>query len=194
MKISIKWFTALFLFLGFTLSQTSKAQLSPVSFGVKAGLGLGKLSQEGIDSDFKLNYLAGISTDIGVGPLGVLADVIYGLRRYDAGSGGTYGMNRIEIPVQARFSMGLVRLQGGLYWAKVLGDLSSTDAAGTETTATLTQAALNSTDTGIVLGLGAKLPFVTLEARYMFGLSNISSAVATTTKTQSFDLVAGFWF
>jgi hypothetical protein len=184
----------LIIITALVISNSARAGLSPISFGVKGGLGLGKLSQEGISSDFKLNYLIGAGVDVGVGPVGALVDVLYAKRMYDGGSNTSISMNRLEIPVQGRFSMGLLRVQGGVFWAKTLGDMTFTDANGTDTS--LAPAAANSgtTDLGLVLGLGATLPMLSLEARYLFGTKNLSTATGVSTKTSSFEVLAGFWF
>jgi hypothetical protein len=190
-----KPFFQLLVFLGFSCfaSTESFGNLSPLSFGAKAGLGLGKLSVENISSDFKTNYLLGVGTDIGLGPVGVLADVLYAQRNFDAGNQVSWGIKRLEIPVQARMSMGLVRAQAGLYWAKVLGDIKQTSAAGVESSVTQANAGIDGTDTGLIIGVGAKFAVVSVEARYLFGLKNISSTTGTS-RTSSFDLVLGVWF
>jgi hypothetical protein len=82
-------------------------------------------------------------------------------------------------------STGLLRIEGGLYYAKTLGDVPS---------------GLSSSDLGLVGGLGFEIPLGIisglLELRYSYGMKNLRSAPSgeESLKFQALDLIAGVYF
>jgi len=183
-----------------------------VSVGIKGGINLNSISQTNSAGASVSNYAeqgmgyeGGLGVDIGMGPIGVLVDVLYAHRSVGFGSGATLlngaevSFNSLLVPVQARFSIiPMLSLTGGLYYSMVLGDGTLTTASGAESTIEFADSAKS--DFGAVAGVGVSLPLgvttLTLEARYLYGLKNTADAPTgdEASKNRAIEVLAGFTF
>jgi hypothetical protein len=184
-----------------------------VSFGVKGGINLSSVAQTNSAgtsvSSYTtqgMGYEGGLGVDIGLGPIGVLVDVLYAHRSVGFGSGAIAALNGSDlsfnsllVPVQARFSIiPMLSLTGGLYYSMIMGDGTLTSSSGTETTLTFADSAKK--DFGLVGGVGVSLPLgvttLTLEARYLYGLKNTADAPTgdESSKYRAIDVLAGVTF
>ncbi len=193
-------FIALLGAASMSVSQQATAA-GPIAWGIKAGLGYGNMSATdttgtAVDSAYKLGFLAGGGMEIGVGPVGVGIDALYAMRSIDAAGVATTKMNRLEIPVIARFSTGMVAFSAGGYWAMNIGTPQVT--VGTAAAVDATNVA--SSDFGLIAGVGIGIPALlagfTLDLRYNFGLAELTDVPtgSESSKFRSFDLVAGVTF
>jgi hypothetical protein len=179
----------------------ARAGLSPLSFGAKVGYGLAsnlETSSGGLDLTthrYNSGYLFGGSVDVGLGPVGVSADLLWAKRTLTVVPATDVSMNRVEVPVLVHLSTGLLQVQGGLYYALSMGDVS---VGGTSQS--YSAASLSSSDMGLVGGLGFSIPLGLVsglfELRYSYGLKNLRSAPVgeEALKFQALDLIAGVYF
>jgi hypothetical protein len=185
----------------FCFGLTAQAGISPLSFGAKLGYGLAsnsETSSSGVDLTthrYNAGMLFGGSVDVGLGPVGVSADLLWAKRTLTQIPASDVVMNRIEVPVLVHLSTGFLRLEGGLYYAMSMGEVS---VGGTSQS--YTAAGLSSSDMGLMGGLGFSIPLGLvsglLELRYSYGLKNLRSAPTAdeSFKFQALDLVAGVYF
>lgn len=197
---------------GIFATGTAQAQ-ELASFGVKLGLGFNSQSANTTSgssvnnySSSSMGFLFGPSADIGLGPVGVLVDVLWARRgvSYDTGSGTlndtSVKLNNLYIPVQARFSvLPLLRLTAGGFWSLALGGGTQYDSQGNKIRS-IVLADSQKMDFGLVGGLGVSVPLavvsLTLEARYNFGLKNqaVDPVGDQSINNRSFDILAGVTF
>ena len=184
-----------------------------VSFGLKGGINLNTIAATNAAGNSVssyttqgMGYEGGLGVDIGLGPIGVLVDVLYAHRSVGFGSGAIalvtgsdLSYNSLLVPVQARFSIiPMLSLTGGGFYSMVLGDGTLTSAAGTDTTFVFADSAKS--DFGLVGGLSISLPLgvttLTLEARYLYGLKNTEDAPTgdESSKSRAIDVLAGVTF
>jgi|GEM_PF-1454678 len=173
----------------------ASAGLNPISYGFKAGITSTGTNQAGTSSG--LGYMAGIGLDIGAGPLGVMADIYYAKRKI-SDVDGDLSLTQIFVPVQARYSLiPMLQVTGGGYYASGIGDVTFSDASNS-VSQSYADAGLRRTDYGLTAGLGFSLPIgvgsLVLEARYNWGLADISGIEGTTINTRSVDFVAGILY
>jgi hypothetical protein len=184
-----------------------------MSLGVKGGINLSSVAATNSAgnsvssySTQGMGYEGGLGVDIGLGPIGVLVDVLYTKRTVGFGTGtipaltgSDLSFNSLLVPVQARFAIiPLLSLTGGLYYSMILGDGTLTTSSGTESTVTFSDNAKS--DFGLVGGVGVSLPLgvttLTLEARYLYGLKNTADAPTgdESSKHRVIDVLAGVTF
>jgi|GEM_PF-1691516 len=195
----------------FTVMSTSLAH-ALVDISAKGGLSLSSqaASNSGGTSinDYSsagIGYLGGLGVDIGLGPVGVLVDVLYARRSYEFGAGSLLNNSSIKVsslhlPVQARFSIiPMLSLTAGVYYAMVLGDGGRYNSSG-DKVGTVAFSGAAASDFGLVGGVGVALPLavttLSLEARYNYGLKNTSDSPVgdASTKNRSIDLLVGVTF
>lgn len=113
--------------------------------------------------------------------------------------------NAIEVPLLVRvhfaryFSLGL-----GGYAAFGMGNVKSTDSAGTTTQETYSEAGLKKTDYGLLGSAGIHIPMTvglafTLDGRYALGLADVNAGTTVTDpvvkqKYRDIQMLAGFQF
>lgn len=160
-----------------------------VDLSVKGGINLNTFAINDADGNSAfgessgIGYMGGIGLDTGVGPIGVVADVLYTQRGYKSVAGGnTETATSIHIPVQARFSIiPLLSLTAGAFFAKTLEDGGKDDLGLVG---------------GVALGLPLAVTTLTLEARYNYGTKNLigANALNLEVKNRSIDILAGITF
>jgi hypothetical protein len=186
-----------------------------VSFAVKGGASLSTaaIKDSGGDSidglSYGMGYMGGVGLDVGMGPIGIMADFLYAKRtikfELDTPIGtieGSQAITQLFIPVQAKFSIiPMLFVSGGGYYSMGLGEIKTFDKDGDETSSeSYKDAGTSSSDYGLVAGLGVALPLMattlTLEARYNYGLSNMDSDPSGDAGTfgRSIDILAGVTF
>ncbi|MEO5667037.1 MAG: outer membrane beta-barrel protein [Bdellovibrionota bacterium] len=185
-----------------------------VGFSLKAGTNLNSFSGSNSSgnsianySNVGMGYMGGLGVDIGVGPIGVLVDVLYAARAYKFGIGAdvslinhTLKLPSIYIPIQARFSIiPLLSLTGGVYYSMLLSDSGNVyDSSGTKTGTVDMSGHKN--DFGAVAGLGVNLPLgvttLSLEARYNYGFTNLAANPTgdESMKNRAIDVLVGMTF
>lgn len=205
-KIRALLFTAL-------LSANASHALELVTFGVKAGLGavnhsMTNVNYSALGTKIGLSYLGGGSIDVGVGPFGGMADILFASRGYKISyTDPTYGivnvgqrMNSLMIPVQARFSTGLIQFSAGGYWSLGLGNVStSTTVAATgqavsNVSSSYALQGLNRSNLGLTIGAGVSIVMFSVEIRYNHGITDMTVSPLTFEKSRSVDLLAGMTF
>jgi hypothetical protein len=185
--------------------------LAQVSFGLKAGMGANLDSIEGTDSLPGLGYLVGGSVDVGVGPIGVVADVLFAQRvaKYGADEDNFVSetTKNIYVPVQAKFTlMPLVAVTGGMYYAQGFGNVSAKSVQlGSVLGATTGDFAYDHANIqrskvgyGLVAGVAGNLPLgvttLTADLRINYGLKNLSTESGESHKEFGVDLLVGVQF
>jgi hypothetical protein len=178
-------FFALFMAGALLSSGSAQALLNFMNVGVKGGLGLYSQSGGSLTAvSMKPGFIFGPSFQlIGIGPIGVDIDVLYARRALEI-SGLGQSMNYLHMPAVAKLSLGFFNIQGGMFYAQGLGDFAQHNmVAG---------------DFGLVFGGGLSLPLgllsLTFDARYNWGLSNVSDVSGANVKSKSIDLMAGVVF
>ena len=209
-------------------TQAHALALGLVSFGMKAGpssFSYGYDSYAGTSSGiymssnsegYSVGYTAGPAVDVGVGPISILADLLYSYRKSSLNltlisgttTSGTWNIKRhiLTLPVQAKWSvLGPLAVTGGAYWSYALkNDVSfSGFSPGSfiyegldvplPSSSTHSNSWENNNDFGFVVGAQFSFMMFSIEGRYMQGLRNIMNASADN-KAKSFEFLAGYWF
>ena len=173
------------------------ARADLVSYGVKAGLGIYAPTLSGSTTSAGNGMIFGGGVDVGLGPISVLADLLYAQRTVSLPLDTSQTLNFLQLPVQAELSLGLMHFSGGLYYALGLGSVSNS-VLGTASSKTYAEVGLNRSDMGGVIGVGVGIPAglfsVSLDLRYNMGFTNLSTVAGVSYKTRSFDVLAGVMF
>jgi hypothetical protein len=174
-----------------------------MNFGFKGGLGYSVYAAKSnigtsLDTAYKMGYLVGPGLDLGVGPISIEGDLLYAHRSYGYDVGNTQvSVSRIEVPVAAKFSFGLLNVQGGLYYAMGLGKIATKIAGVSQPSEGFGTAGYERSDFGMLGGLGVTIPAglvsVGLDLRYMFGLTDQNTSPGSA-RHRSFDILASVWF
>lgn len=186
------------LCLGAMLSAPAHAL---VGFGIKGGVNLNNASYSvggtAVDNSFKsgMGFMGGLGIEAGMGPIGLLVDVLYAQRKYVFGSAfgssadGYITAPSIYIPVQAKFSlMPMFAFTAGGYYSLAIGKSKTYSAAGNELTSED-----GDPDFGAVAGISLNLAMLSIEARYNLGLKN-QDTDPDSLKLNSIDLLIGYMF
>lgn len=186
MKNSIKILT---LSLALSSAASNAVPFMP-EFGVKGGVGITNMSVSGTSTDYSssFGYMLGGAGAVNLGLVGLDLDILYARRSWDAGASAVHS-NQLYIPLQLDYGVGPALLTAGGYYSTILGNVTVAGASMTPAAAYL-----NSSDMGIVLGVGAKLFGFSAELRYNWGLKNLSTVTGTTAKARHIDLLVGYWF
>jgi len=178
-----------------------------LGFGLKGGMGLSKLSYQlngnsiATNTSFQTGFLLGGSATFDVGPVGVMADILWARRGFDSLDGTQQARgNYLHIPVQAKLSIiPMLFVSGGMYYSRALGDtLSLSDSNGNALgNTTYAGAALSKNDFGLVAGLGVSVPAgvtsITAEIRFNFGLSDLNTGL-NSSRANHLDFLVGATF
>jgi hypothetical protein len=179
-------------------------------FGVKAGYGVSVPSIEvlgvavpGLTS--KGGFLAGLTYEIGMGPLSVFVDALYA-QRILGFTGASQTFNYLELPVMANLTLGFLRINGGAYYAMSLGKIKTCLGATCQSheynVSFLefgdSDVTYKKGDYGVVAGIGLTVPTpgisVSMDLRYRMGFQDISNVAGVSTKWKGFDVIAGVVF
>lgn len=191
---SISYLSALTL----TLLTAPALAAGPVNVGLKVGTPYSKIKTDYTTSEYELGtYSIGAALDFNVGSLGFNIDFMYSLHKMGYAPDTTVVATEFKIPAVLYYDFSPIRILGGMYYTKGLGDPELETIIGTFPT-TYANLGLKDVDYGLVGGLGAVIPAgaakLTLEARYSHGLADINEFSATKSTTQSFEFLLGFFF
>lgn len=179
------------LTLSFALSSTASFAVPFMpEFGVKGGMGISDVSISGAATDYSssFGYLLGGAASMNLGLVGLDLDVLYARRSWDAGASAVH-TNQLYVPLQLDYGVGPAIITAGGYYSTLLGNVT---VAGVSTTPAA--AYMNSSDMGLVFGVGAKLFGFSAELRYSLGLKNLSTVAGVSAKARHIDLLVGYWF
>ncbi len=173
------------LFLGTT------AFSQEIDLGVKAGANFANISD--VDNlSSKTGFQAGIFAGIKfTDKVGIQADVLYSQQgaKFDAGK---FDLNYINVPIVLKYYLfqGL-NIQAGPQFGFILDDNIYVDAFGTNSI----EANAEKSDVSAVIGTGYDFPFgVRLDARYNFGLTDVSKTNNFEGKNNVFSVALGYSF
>lgn len=162
------------LFMGSTVFSQS------VDFGVKFGGNFSNIS-DGVGMSTKTGFHAGLFAGIRFGKIGVQGDVLYSqqgskvsLRKFD--------LDYVNVPITLKyyFVKGF-NMQLGPQFGYMVGDSGLKD--------------LNKTDISVITGLGYDFPRgLRLDARYNFGVTDVSKVAGAKGKNSVFSIALGYSF
>jgi hypothetical protein len=187
-------FLALLLAGAALSSGSAQALVNFMNVGIKGGMGLYSQSGGSLTAvSMKPGIIIGPSFQlIGIGPIGVDIDILYARRALEIAGVGQ-SANYLHMPAVAKLGLGFFNVQGGMYYAQGFG---SVDRNGTSLS--FSQASMVRGDFGLVFGGGIGLPLgllsLTFDARFNWGLSNVSNISGANVTSKSIDLMAGVVF
>jgi hypothetical protein len=163
-----------------------------LTLGVKGGMALSTTSEDGASNG--TGWLAGLGADFGMGPLGVMIDLLYGQRAYGFPGSTEVKLTQLFVPIQARYSIiPMLHLSAGGYFSTGFGNVKGS-VLGVPFDQPYSTFGISKSDFGATAGLGLSLPLgvttLSLEARYNLGLKDTGGG----TKIRSIDLLAGVTF
>ena len=186
------------IFGGFCLvhANSAQAQLAP-RFGVKAGLGLSKMTGDTFGASFGTGFGFGGTAIFDMMPVSLVTDLYLARNNYGGVNSGSKTWDLV-IPVQARFSvMPMLFIQGGASFSYGLGSYTEyTDIDSTSISYNLSP--VKRTDLSLLFGLGSEIPLAVgslqIEGRFAWGMLNRSRAQLQSLKTIHLDLLVGYLF
>ncbi|MDP2685791.1 MAG: porin family protein [Aequorivita sp.] len=162
-----------------------------IDLGIKAGANFANISDVD-DLSSKTGFQAGIFAGIKfTDKVGVQADILYSQQGAEFDS-GKFDLNYINVPVVLKYYLvqGL-NVQAGPQFGFILDDDIYVDAFGTNSI----DANAEKTDVSAVIGAGYDFPFgVRLDARYNFGLTEVSKTDNFEGKNNVFSIALGYTF
>ncbi|MDN3723420.1 porin family protein [Aequorivita sp. SDUM287046] len=173
------------LFIG-TVSFSQELDL-----GIKAGVNFANISDVN-DLSSKTGFQAGVFAGIKFSEkIGIQADVLYSQQgaEFDAGK---FDLNYINVPIVLKYYLvqGL-NIQAGPQFGFIIDDDIYTDTFGTNSI----EANAEKSEVAAVVGAGYDFPFgVRLDARYNFGLTDVSKTDNFEGKNNVFSLALGYSF
>ncbi|HVJ65045.1 MAG TPA: outer membrane beta-barrel protein [Bdellovibrionota bacterium] len=196
MMISKKWLLAC-TFIAASLSGTAQAQLMP-RFGVKAGLGLAKMTGDITGSKFGTGFGFGGTLILDMMPVSLVTDLYLARRVYGGTPYATKAWDLV-IPVQARFNiMPMFYVQGGAFLSFGMGSQTVDDGINPPQSYDYANTTFGRTDFGLVFGAGASFPMgvgsLEVEGRFNWGLKDRNKLEVQSIKTMGMDLLVGFVF
>ena len=191
------------LFLAVVVLMSASAAFSQTSFGLKAGLNLANLTNNGGDADMKPSVYAGgfmeyrISEFFGISP-----ELLYsrqGFHAEDSGVKMNLRLNYINVPVLAKFYIaeGLSADLGpqvgfmldSEVWAKANGQTATWDIPNE-----LMPFEMNSVDVSFAIGLSYNIGGFVVQGRYNLGLSDVAKDDDGHSKNSVIQLGVGYRF
>lgn len=169
----------------------SSAFSQEIDLGVKAGANFANVSDVD-DLSSKTGFQAGIFAGIKfTDKVGIQADVLYSQQgaKFDSGK---FDLNYVNIPVVLKYYLvqGL-NIQAGPQFGFIIDDKIYSDAFGTNSI----DANAEKSDVSAVLGAGYDFPFgIRIDARYNFGLTDVSKTDNFKGKNNVFSLALGYSF
>ncbi len=176
---------ALTLFVGIT------AFSQELDLGVKAGVNFANISEANNLSN-KTGFQAGVFAGVKFGDkIGIQADVLYSQQgaEFDYGK---FDLNYVNVPIVLKYYLvqGL-NVQAGPQFGFILDDNIYVDSLGTNSI----NANAEKSDVSGVVGAGYDFPFgVRLDARYNFGLTDVSKDDNFKGKNNVFSVALGYSF
>lgn len=174
----------------------AKAQMSPVSAGIKGGINSATLSSDA-DLNDDLSQLIGGVGGVFVGRdinknVGLQLEALYSMRGAKAeGGDAKIKLNYIDVPVLARFG---ATSASGIKAFAFTGAQASFNVKAEAEFLGETQDLEDDTekfDLGWTVGAGVEVKRVTLDARYTMGLMNIAKDETEKTKNRTFTVMVG---
>ncbi len=182
----MKKLTSLFLLIlltaVFTLADHANAQ-NPINIGVKGGLNIANFNNIDDDLDSRAGLMAGIVLDFSLpaSPAGIESGLYFSQKGADSAGGDvSIKVDYLEVPVLAKIDFGppapvSPHLVLGPYAAFNLNSAIESNVGGVDVS--FEDDAVNSTEFGIIGGLGADLNLVAttinVQARYGYGLTSV---------------------
>ncbi len=173
----------------------AKAQMSPVSAGIKGGINFATLSS---DSDDDFDRLIGGVGGVFIGRditknFGLQLEGLYSMRGAKTEDGvGKFKLNYIDIPVLARFG---ATSASGIKAFAFTGPQASfnikAEAEFLDQTQDL-EDEVEKFDLGWTVGAGVEVNRFTVDARYTMGLKNIGKDDDDSTKNRTIAVMVGF--
>ncbi|WP_417872032.1 porin family protein [Winogradskyella sp.] len=176
---------AITLFIGTT------AFSQELDLGIKAGANFATISDANIDLSNRTGFQAGIFAGIKfTDKVGIQADLLYSQQgaEFDAGE---FDLTYVNVPVVLKYYLvqGL-NIQAGPQFGFIVDDNIKTVIGDIEK-----QIEAEKTDVSGVVGAGYDFPFgVRLDARYNFGLTDVSKVNGSEGKNSVFSLALGYSF
>src|SRR5690554_691647 len=176
---------AIALFIGTTAFSQS------LDLGIKAGANFANITDASNLSN-KTGFQAGIFAGIKfTEKVGIQADMLYSQQGAEF-DGGEFDLNYVNVPVVLKYYLvqGL-NIQAGPQFGFILDDDIYVDVLGTNSI----EANAEKSDVSGIVGAGYDFPFgVRLDARYNFGLSDVSKTDGFEGKNTVFSLALGYSF
>ncbi len=202
-----KIFSAITTFSFLMVVFLSQGAHALMTFSLKGGIGVNKLSSTDVGGtsltgeSFGIGYQGGLGLEIGAGIVSIGADILFA-QRGDFQVIQSREWKTILVPVQAKFALiPLLNIGLGGYFSTGIGSVTSKNALGVETgSASFDAASLSKSDYGAVASVGLSLPLgvttLSVEGRYLYGLKNILANATgdASTKMSAFDMLVGFTF
>ncbi|ARV08227.1 hypothetical protein BTO05_00700 [Winogradskyella sp. PC-19] len=160
-----------------------------VDFGVKLGMNFSNLS-DASELKNKTGFVGGIFAGINFNDKsGIRADALYSKQGAKL-TGGDFDLNYLNIPVVYKHRLiSKLHFQVGPQFGFVLDEkIKITQPGGV-----INDIDINKFDLSGVVGLGLDIPFgLRLEARYIFGISDVNDNTNYSGKNKVFSLLVGF--
>lgn len=201
MKKLISLFLPILLTAVFTLADHANAQ-NPINFGVKGGLNIANFNNIDDDLDSRAGLMAGIVLDISLpaSPAGIESGLYFSQKGAEtAGGDVSIKVDYLEVPVLAKINFGppapvSPHLVVGPYAGFNLNSETEASVGGVDVE--FDDDSVNSTEFGIIGGLGADLNLVAttinVQARYGYGLTSVFEG--TDAQNGVFSITAGIMF
>jgi hypothetical protein len=176
------------IFIAFTVLIGTTAFSQEIDLGVKAGANFANISDASGLSN-KTGFQAGIFAGLKfTDKVGIQADLLYSQQgaKFDAGD---FDLSYVNVPVVLKYYLvqGL-NVQAGPQFGFIVDDKISLDVFGDIADA-------EKTDVSGIVGAGYDFPFgVRLDARYNFGLTDVSKDVEGKNKNNVFSVALGYSF
>ncbi len=160
-----------------------------LDLGIKAGMNFANISDVDIDLTGRTGFQAGIFAGIKFSDkLGVQADLLYSQQGAEFDE-GKFDLSYVNVPVVLKYYLvqGL-NIQAGPQFGFIVDDKISLDIFGDIADA-------EKADVSGIVGAGYDFPFgIRLDARYNFGLTDVSKDVDGNNKNNVFSLAVGYSF
>jgi hypothetical protein len=194
----------------FIASTVAIAQVT-VTKGIKVGLNFASIGGEGSGgTSSTTQYCAGVFFEIQLaGVIAIEPEVLYSVKGFSIssallvpGASVTQTLSYIDIPVLLKINLPTPGVSFGFYAGPSIGLLVGAklkgEAPGVPTAEVDNKDVWASTDAGLVIGTGIKIPLglasLTLDARYNMGLSQIDKDGLSKSYNRVFSIMAGIGF
>ncbi len=170
----------------------STAFAQDLDLGIKAGVNFANISDVDVDLSNRTGFQAGIFAGVKFGEkVGLQADMLYSQQGAEF-DGGEFDLSYINVPVVLKYYLvnGL-NIQAGPQFGFVVDDKITFEVFDDIST----KAKAEDFDLSGVVGAGYDFPFgVRLDARYNFGLTDVSKEKGVEGKNSVFSLALGYSF
>lgn len=202
-----KFFCTLLILAAITSSTQAQSlwSLSPIKFGVKAGINLTDVNVKNVASnvfgaDAQTGYHIGLQSQIAIGPLFIQPELLFSSNKveyslYETGDHQyeTVNINTIDVPIMVGYKLGLLRLGVGLNFTLY----DNKDGSLFNTSSALSKESVSS----FILGGGVNLGSITIDARYLRNINSQTQTIVMSDQTinpsvsrSSYQLSLGYLF